>query len=216
MTNEELTAAVRDELTFDPKLDHANVAVSADDGIVTLRGTVGAFHEKREAAKAAERVYGTTSVDNKIDVELMVGSDRKDAELRADLLQALMLNSIVPSSVDADVHNGYVTLTGTADWDYQRVEAERIAGTMRGVIDVDDEIELTGIKPDVEDVQHDIKKALERNAKLDAKGITVETSDHTVTLKGTVPSWVEHDEAVTAAWSAPGVQKVHDRLIVAY
>lgn len=216
MTNDELTTLVSDELSFDPKVKNDEIAVVANDGKVTLRGTVGSFHEKREAGKAAQRVYGVSSVQNDLDVRLATGNHRDDAELRANVLQALMLDSLVPSTVDVKVSDGWVTLTGKAEWNYQRDEAERVAGNVAGVIVVDTNIELTGEKPDADGVKHAIKDAIKRNAKLDAEGITVETSEHTVTLKGTVASWAEHDDAVAAAWDAPGVQKVHDHILVAY
>lgn len=217
MTNDELTTLVTDELSFDPKVKSDEIAVAADDdGKVTLRGTVGSFHEKREAEKAAQRVFGVSSVQNDLSVRLMTGDQRDDAELRADVLQALMLDSLVPSTIDVKVDDGWVTLTGKAEWNYQRDEAERVAGNVAGVLVVNTDIELTGEKPNAEHVKHAITDAIKRNAKLDAEGITVETSEHTVTLKGTVASWAEHDDAVAAAWDAPGVQKVRDHILVAY
>jgi osmotically-inducible protein OsmY len=216
MTNDELTKLVNDELSYDPKVKSDEIAVDADNGKVTLRGTVGSFHEKREAGQAAQRVYGVSSVQNDLEVRLLTGHRRDDAELRANILQALMLDSIVPSTVDVKVDDGWVTLTGKAEWNYQRDEAERVAGNVAGVVVVDSDIVLTGEKPDAEHVRHAIKDAIKRNAKLDADGITVETSEHTVTLKGTVASWAEHDDAVAAAWDAPGVQKVKDHILVAY
>ena len=217
MTNDELTTLVTDELSFDPKVKSDEIAVAADDGgKVTLRGTVGSFPEKREAGKAAQKVYGVSSVQNDLDVRLLTSNKRDDAALRADVLQALMLDSLVPQTIDAKVDDGRVTLTGKAEWNYQRDEAERVTGNVAGVVVVDTDIELTGEKPDSEHVKHAIKDAIKRNAKLDAEGITVETSEHTVTLKGTVASWAEHDDAVAAAWDAPGVQKVKDHILVAY
>jgi osmotically-inducible protein OsmY len=216
MTNEELTKLVGDELSFDPKVNSKEIAVAADNGKVTLRGTVGSFHEKREAGQAARRVHGVSSVQNDLEVRLLNDKRRDDAELRADILQALMLDSQVPSTVDVKVDDGSVTLTGKAEWNYQRDEAKRVAGNVAGVLVVDSEIQLTGEKPDAEHVKHAIKEAIKRNAKLDAEGITVETSEHTVILKGTVASWAEHDDAVAAAWDAPGVQKVKDHILVAY
>jgi osmotically-inducible protein OsmY len=216
MSNEQLIDDVNDELHWDPKLDNAAIAVSADDGTVTLRGTVGSFREKREARKAAERVYGVTEVKNELQVKLMTDSRRDDADLRADVLQSLALDSLVPATIDAQVDHGYVTLTGKVEWQYQRDEAESVAANVAGVLDVEDDVELIGPPPDAGDVQDDIKRAFKRNAKLDAKDLSVETSDHTVTVSGTVRSWAEHDEAIDAAWAAPGVRDVKDRIAVAY
>jgi osmotically-inducible protein OsmY len=212
----DLTADVSDELFWDPKLDNTAVAVSADNGKITLRGTVGSLREKREAQKAAQRVFGVTSVDNKLQVKLMNDDKRADAELRGDVLQALMLDSLVPKTVDARVDDGFVTLTGSADWQYQRDEAEFVASNIVGTLDLVDEIELEYPTPDRGDVQESIKKAFKRNASLDAKDLDVSTDNGSVTLKGTVSSWAEHDEAVEAAWAAPGVNSVNDDLRVAY
>jgi osmotically-inducible protein OsmY len=114
VTNEALVASVTDELVYDPKVDNAAISVSADEGAVTLRGTVSSFRQKREAAKAAARVYGVTSVNNDLDVRLMVGGMKEDAALRAEVLTALSLDSLVPKTVDVSVEDGYVRLTGTA------------------------------------------------------------------------------------------------------
>jgi osmotically-inducible protein OsmY len=216
MSNEELGRFVSDELFWDPKVDNVAVAVTADDGVVTLRGTVGSYREKREAKTAAERVYGVKSVGNELQVRLMNDSKRDDADLRGDVLQALMLDSLVPTTIDAKVQDGSVTLTGTAEWQYQRNEAEFIAANILGVVDVWDEVMLTGPGPEAGDVEDDIKKALKRSAKLDAESLSVDTKNGKVTIKGVVSSWSEHDDAVAAAWAAPGVTDVDDRILVEY
>ena len=212
----DLTADVSDELFWNPKLDSTEIAVSADNGKITMRGTVGSLREKREAEKAAQRVFGVISVDNKLQVKLMNDNKRADAELRGDVLQALMLDGLVPKTVDAKVEDGFVTLTGTANWQYERDEAEFVASNIVGALDVLDEIELQYPTPDRGDVQDSIKRAFKRNAALDADDLHVSTDNGTVTLKGTVSSWAEHDEAIDAAWAAPGVTSVHDDLTVAY
>ena len=212
----DLGSDVSDELYWDPKLDGTAIAVAADDGKITLRGTVGSLREKREAQKAAQRVYGVISVDNQLQVKLLNDDRRADAELRGDVLQALMLDSIVPSTVDAKVDDGFVTLTGKASWQYQRDEAEYVASNIVGAVDVFDEIELEYPTPDAGDVKESIKKAFKRNASLDAKDLDVSTKNGTVTIDGTVSSWAEHDEAIDAAWAAPGVTSVRDRMTVAY
>jgi len=214
--NTDLTADVSDELFWDPKLDSTAIAVSADDGSITMRGTVGSLREKREAKKAAERVFGVISVNNQLQVKLMNDDKRADAEVRGDVLQALMLDSLVPKTVDAKVMDGFVTLTGSANWQYQRDEAEFVASNIVGALDVIDEVELTYATPDAGDVEESIKKAFKRNAALDAGDLRISTDDGTVTLKGTVSSWGEHDDAIDAAWAAPGVRSVRDDLKVAY
>jgi osmotically-inducible protein OsmY len=212
----DLEGAVSDELFWDPKVDNVAIAVSADDGKITLRGTVGSLRQKREATSAAKRVLGVKSVDNQLQIKLMNDDKRADAELRGDVLQALMLDSLVPKTVDAKVEDGFVTLSGTADWQYQRDEAEFVASNIVGTLDVFDEIELNHPTPDAGDLQESIRKAFKRNASLDADDLNVSTDNSTVTLTGNVSSWAQHDEAIDAAWAAPGVTSVDDRMTVSY
>jgi osmotically-inducible protein OsmY len=213
-SDNKLAADVSDELLWDPKLDNSSIAVSASDGTITLPGTVGSLREKREPTKAAQRVFGVISVDNRLQVKLM--DKRADADPRSDVLQALMLDSLVPATVDAKVEDGFVTLTGTADWQYQRDEAEFVASNIVGALDVIDEIELNDPTPSVGDVQESIRKAFKRNAALDADDLYITSDNGTVTIDGNVSSWAEHDEAIDAAWAAPGVTSVHDNMTVAY
>ncbi len=216
MSNDELQLSVTEELIWDPKVDSDAIAVSAEEGVVTLRGTVGSLRQKREAKSDAERVHGVKHVKNELDVQIMNDERRANADLRGDVLHALTLNTLVPATVEADVADGFVTLTGTANWQYQREEAEFVASNVPGVISVTDEVRLVAPGPSAHDVQHSIKKAMERNAKLDAESVSVESENGTVTLRGTVSSWADHDEAVDAAWAAPGVTRVKDHILIAY
>ena len=211
-----LVADVSDELFWDPKVDNVAIAVSANDGKITLRGTVGSLREKREAQKATQRVFGVTSVDNQLQVRLMTDQRRADADLRGDVLQALMLDSLVPKTVDAKVTDGFVTITGTVNSQYQRDEAEFVASNIVGALDVYDEIEIKHPTPNAADVQESIKKAFKRNAALDADYLDVSTNNGTVTVTGTVRSWAEHNEVLDAAWAAPGVTSVRDDMTIAY
>jgi osmotically-inducible protein OsmY len=216
-SNDELERHVKEELAWEPQIDPEAIAVSVEDGRVTLRGTVGSPGEKRAAAKAAERVFGVVAVDNKLEVRLLDERRRDDAELRADVLQALMLNSLVPSTVDVKVDHGLVTLTGSANWNHQRIEAERVASTIVGTLDVVDEIEIYHLpNPDPGAVEDAITRALRRSATLDAGKLDVSSWQGTVTITGHVRSWPEHDDAIAAAWAAPGVKDVRDRISVDY
>jgi len=216
MTNDDLQLDVAAELRWDPKVDSRAIAVSADDGSITLRGTVGSFREKREAVKAAARVYGVTEVSNELQVQLLNGSKRNDADLRGDVLQALMLDSLVPKTVDAKVRDGSVTLAGTVEWQYQRDEAEFLTASVPGVLGIRNDLTLTST-PDGRDIQSDISDAFRRSARLDAEELSVDTTSYgAVILAGAVSSWAEHDEAVAAVWSAPGVTEVDDRIVVEY
>jgi osmotically-inducible protein OsmY len=215
VSNDDLRMSVEDELLWEPRVDNQAIAVSAEDGNVELRGTVGSFREKRTATNAAKRVYGVKKVDNDLDVRLLDDERRDDADVRGSVLQALELDSLVPSTIDASVTDGTVTLTGTASYQFQRDEAEYVAGNIGGVYWIDNQIAL---KPEVhaDDVDRRIENAFKRDAKLDADAVTVATSDGTVTLSGGVRSWAEHDAALAAAWAAPGVTDVDDRIYVDY
>jgi osmotically-inducible protein OsmY len=142
VNDHELIRLVKDELRRDPDVDVAAIAVAGSDGRVTLRGTVGSDDEKRAAGKAAANVFGVVAVDNALEVARLNAQMRQDTELRADVLEALMLDTAVPESVDVKVGDGFVTLTGTAKWQYEREAAEVVAGSIVGARRVVNEIEL--------------------------------------------------------------------------
>jgi osmotically-inducible protein OsmY len=216
ISDQDLIGNVSDELFWDPKVHSDRIAVGAEGGKVTLRGTVGSPREKHEAKKAAERVRGVVSVVNRLEVRLMDEQKREDAEIRGDVLQALMLDGVVPKTIDAKVKDGFVMLIGTAEWQYQRDEAVSVASSIVGALDVIDDVELKHPVPRPEDVRNLIWRAWRRNAALEADDLRILTSNGTVTIEGTVRSWAEHDEAIDAAWAAPGVTSVDDRLRVVY
>jgi osmotically-inducible protein OsmY len=216
MTDEQLQVQVSEELLSDPKLASASIEVAAADGVLTLRGTVQTLRQKLEAQRAAERVHGVKKVENDLEVRLPRRNGKADAELRADVLQALMLDSLVPSTVDAHVRDGFVTLAGVADYQFQREEAERVVSNIVGIVGLADDIKLVHPTPDTDQVKGAIAESFERSATIDAQRVRVSASDDTVILEGLVSSWAEHDAAVAAAWSASGVKHVDDRLQVTY
>jgi osmotically-inducible protein OsmY len=215
MSDIELQESVREELFADPRIDHLAVAVSADQGVVTLRGTVGSLRQKREAGRAAKRVRGVLEVRNRLKVKLLIGDRCEDSELRGAVLQALALDSQLPSSIDANVDHGIVTLTGTVRWRFQREEAESVASNVRGVLGLKSRIVLIPMPSSI-DVKEAIEQRFKRMASLEADRLTVETSGDTVILSGFVSSWEERDAAVDAAWSLPNVTEVKDRIEITY
>jgi len=214
MTDDDLKSHVAAELAWDPQVDSEAIEVSAVSGTVTLRGTVPSLRLRRAAGLAAARLRGVTRVGNELQVQVPDPDRRDDEDLRGDVLEALMLDCSVPMTVDAQARDGLVTLTGTAQWHCQREAAEFRTASVPGVAGIDNAITLTQT-PDARQARDAISAAFRRDAALGAGGLSVETSsDGLVILSGTVCSLAAHDHAVAAAWSAPGVTRVDDRIHV--
>jgi len=216
MTDEDLRRDIAAELCWDPQVDSAAIEISAASGIVTLRGTVASLRHKRAGGNAAARVCGVNRVANELKVQIPDRDRRDDEDLRGDVLEALMLEGSVPMTVDAQARDGFVTLTGTVEWHYQREAAESRTAGVPGVVGINNAIALAQA-PDALAAGDAISRAFRRDAVLDADGLLVETfSGGLVILSGTVSSWAAHDHAVAAAWSAAGVTDVDDRIGVEY
>jgi osmotically-inducible protein OsmY len=210
----EIERDVRDELKWDPDLDAENIAVSVKDGVVTLAGFVKTYSDRLEAEAAAKRVAGVLAVANDIDVRLPAIDQRPDPDIAKAAVAAL--KSELPISYDKIkiiVKDGWITLEGAAEWQYQKTTAENAVRKVKGVKGVTNVIT---VKPKVQpsELQRKILEAFKRNAEVDANRITVEASGSEVILKGTVRSWIEREEAERVAWSAPGVTNVEDRIVV--
>jgi osmotically-inducible protein OsmY len=214
MKDDDLRRHVAAELSWDPQVGSDAIEVSAASGMVTLRGTVTSIRLKRAGGRAAARVRGVTRVANELRVQIPDKDRRDDEDLRGDVLEALMLDVSVPMTVDAQARDGFVTLTGTAQWHYQREAAELRIANVPGVAGIDNAISLTQT-PDAREARDAIRAAFRRDAALEADGLSVETSsDGLVILSGTVGCWAAHDHTVACAWSAPGVTQVDDRIHV--
>lgn len=212
MKDDDLKSHVAAEFSWDPQVDSDAIEVSAASGTVTLRGIVASLRLKRAGGEAAARVRGVTRVANELRVQIPDTDLRDDEDLRGDVLEALMLDSSVPMTVDAQARDGLVTLTGTAQWHYQRAAAEFRTANVPGVAGIDNAITLTQT-PDAREARDAITAAFRRDAALEADGLSVETfRDGLVILSGTVSSLAAHDHAVAAAWHAPGVTQVDDRI----
>jgi osmotically-inducible protein OsmY len=200
------------ELQWDPKITSSDIAVAVKDGVVTLSGFVHSYWEKDAAEKAAKRVYGVKGVANDIGVKLP--SARTDPEIARDAVQALESHVSIPADkIKVTVKNGWVTLEGKVDWQYQKAIAESAVKNLKGVVGITNNIEVAPrVSP--ADVKSKIEESLKRSAELDARRITVEVEGSTVKLYGSVRSWVERDEAERAAWAAPGVTKVENHITV--
>jgi osmotically-inducible protein OsmY len=210
----QLQSSVLAELKWRPSVDSAHIGVTADDGIVTLTGQVQHYTEKLAAENAAKDVLGVRGIANDIKVEPEGSLKQSDKDIAAAAIGALKWDYEVPDgNVKVVVNDGWVTLDGTVDWQFQRDAADRCVRYLRGVVGVTNEI---SIKPSAKwiDVKIKIEDAFRRNADLDARRISVVTSDGRVTLTGTVRTWSERDAAVSSAWAAPGVTRVEDDLVI--
>jgi len=203
--------AVRGQLDWDPEVDASAVGVTARQGAVTLTGFIDTYAGKLAAERAAKRVHGVRAVANDLDVRLRL--ERTDADIAQDVVRALQLRGSIPETIQAAVHNGHVTLTGKAQWLYQKDGAAAVVKHIRGVKGV---INHIAIEPesDVRDVRHRITTALHQTADVDARHITVTVTGDTATLSGTVGTWLQRDCAERAAMAAPGIAHVDNRILV--
>ena len=210
----DLQECVLRALEFEPGLNAANVGVTVHDGVVTLTGTMSTCLEKMQAEQATTRLYGVRAVANDIEVRLNSRARRDDSAIAEIAANSLRWNTAVPpESVKIAVRGGWLTLTGTVEWQYQREAAGHDLPRLFGVTGVTN---LIRVKPKVRAsvVREKIEAALMRSAAIDARHIDVQTKSGTVILRGTVRSIAERHEAERAAWSAPGVTQVDDRLAV--
>jgi osmotically-inducible protein OsmY len=210
----QLHADVAEELATDPSIDSKRIAIAVHDGAVTLTGTVPSYWQKVEAEAAVKRVTGVRAVANELKVELPSEHKRDDADIAEAAAKALSWHSDLPDTIKVTVENGWITLSGAVNWQYQRDEAERAVKYLSGVLGVTNAITIRAT-PKVEDVRDRILRELERTIEQDVNRIKIETHDGRVTLRGSVHSWSEIDAARRAAWSVPGVTAVENELVVA-
>jgi osmotically-inducible protein OsmY len=215
VTNDKtMRASVERELEWDAKLDAARIAVSANDGAIVLSGHVSTYSDKWDAVKAAERVYGVRAVADEIEVKLASSSERDDADIAESITRQLHASSAIPQSVKAEVKNGYVTLRGEVQWNYQRTEAERTLRYLWGVKGLANMITIMPQAPKATDVAQRVSEAIERMAHVDARSVWVTATNGTVHLHGHVHSFAEKRTAGLAAASAPGVTHVANDVLV--
>lgn len=214
MIDRELQEHVQKALDWEPSIDAADIGVSVESGVVTLRGDVKTYSEKAAAERVAFAVYGVKAVANDVNVRLRDGQQRTDTEVAQAVLSALRWNTMVPDEkITVSVSDGWVTLRGHANWEYQRAAAANTVRDLTGVRGVSNTV---SVEPHVSatDVKGKIEAALKRSAEVDARRINVAVADGQVILTGNVHSWFERDGARQAAWAAPGVKAVDNRIAV--
>jgi osmotically-inducible protein OsmY len=205
---------VEDELEWDPGVDSTDIGVAVNEGVVTLSGFVRSFAHKLVAERAAKRVAGVVGLANDLEVQLPGADERPDPEIARDAVAEL--KKWLPDAwrhVRPVVEDGWVTLEGEVEWNFQRDYAERALHWIAGIKGISNLIRL---RPQVAaaEVRHNIEEAFRRNAQIDANRVTVEASGGEVILGGCVRSWAARQETERAAWAAPGVTGVDNQITV--
>lgn len=214
-TDTQLQQDVLAELKWEASVNAADIGVEVKDGVVTLAGHVNSYSEKWGAERAAQRVSGVKALAIEMDVRLFGLGKRNDTEIAQAAENIVQWISVLPKdSVHLLVEDGWITLSGEVEWQYQKQTASEAIRHLMGVTGVSNQITI-GPKLSLDSIESDIESALKRRATINAPKISVKLNGGDVTLSGMVNSWSEHDLAWSCAWSTPGVQRVIDEMTVA-
>jgi osmotically-inducible protein OsmY len=215
MTDSQLRQDIIDELEFDPSFSGEHIGVALDKGVVTLGGHVNSYAEKLAVIAAARRVKGVHAIAENIEVHRpyqKATSDDQIAKRARDILNWDVL--VPPNAVDVLVHDGWLTLSGTVNWYFEKASAEEDVRKLSGVRGITN---MIAIEPRIDstNVKSKIDAALKRHAEVEAKAISVSVQNgNKVVLEGAVDTWSERRAVEDAAWSVPGVASVEDRLTI--
>jgi osmotically-inducible protein OsmY len=213
-TDSQLQRDVQDELKWEPQVDHSQIGVAAKDGVVTLSGLVPSYAQKVAAEKAARRVSGVRAIAEEIEVRFASDPKTSDGEIAQRILDIFRWDVTMPDHLTVKVEHGRVTIGGTVDWNFEKTAAFKAASRINGVIGVTNLIAVRS-RPTSPDIRERIVSAFKRSSLLDADSIDVDVQGSTVRLSGRVHGWNERKVAERAAWSAPGVTRVEDEIVLA-
>ena len=213
-TNSALQRDVMDELAWEPRVDHAHIGIAANGGVITLSGFVGNYAQKLAAEQATKRVQGVRAIAEEIEVRFPTDPKTNDDEIAGRILDLYKWDVTIPDDkIAVKVERHWVTLTGKVEWNYQKEAAKRAAGKISGVLGVTNLIDVHNAAT-AADVRDKIMAAVRRASDADANTIRVVAEGNTVKLSGQVHGWHERQVAAQAAWSAPGVLRVEDNIMV--
>lgn len=213
MDDKQLRQLIVDELDFDPSIDSEHIGVAVENGIVTLTGHVTSYQEKFAIERTTQSIRGVRGIAEEIEIRYPADKKTNDDEIAQRALHVIAWSAGIPDAVKVKVEKGWVSLTGTVDWQYQRQAAEAAVRKLTGVVGISNLIQIR-LAAKAPDIKKRIEDALKRNSELEAANIRVFVTDDKVTLEGTVHAWHDRALAERAAWAASGVRSVEDRLTV--
>lgn len=216
-SNEVLQKEIQDAIKWEPKLHAAEIGVVVQDGIVTLSGSVNNYSKKMQAEEAAKNIKGVKAVVEKIEVKFETDwAKNDDSDIAKEIVNTYRWNWQLPKGmIHVKVENGWVTLDGETNWNYQREEAKNCIKNLNGIKGVNNHIKIKlELESKLEKTK--IEAAIHRNLFLTNEHVAVAVMDHRVTLTGTVSTWYQKEEAARMAWSAPGVWSVENDLQLFY
>jgi len=219
-TDSEIQKDVIEELKWEASLNGikaTEIGVAVKNGIVTLTATLDSYSKKVAAEKAVMKVGGVKAIANEIDVKPLISFKKSDTEIAEAVVNSIKWSTSIPENkVKVKVENGWVSLDGEVEWEFQKRSAKNVIEDLRGVKGVTNHIKVKAKESTATEnqVKEKIKQAIRRNADIDANKINVEASGKEITLTGEVRSLAEKADAEQAAWSSPGVTMVDNQLEV--